>query len=73
MQLDLNEPYVYVVSEGEQYHGAFIVHAVFTTPSLTEEYAEKLTKAVGGVRWPNVYIHKFILNVPGHILDDLQP
>ena len=59
---------VYLVSEGEQYHDAWIPHAVFTDLDAAGAYATELKRAIAGQKWPNVYLTEFELNVPGGTL-----
>jgi hypothetical protein len=61
---------VWCVSEGEQYHGAYIIHAVFSDKQLATTYADDLIKANGGVKWPNVETHEFEIDRVGHIAQD---
>jgi hypothetical protein len=61
---------VFVVSEGEQWHGAYIIHAVFSDKELATTYADDLIKSNGGVKWPNVETHEFELDRIGHIIDE---
>ncbi len=61
---------VFVVTEGEQHHTPWIVHAVFSDKQTATQYADDLIKSNGGIRWPNVETHEFEIDRVGHIAQD---
>lgn len=58
---------VWAVSEGEQYHIPWIIHAVFSDKDSALSYAQELVELNEPVRWPNVYLWQFTVNVPGGV------